>query len=233
MSNHIVDRPARRITLFLVSLLVRTFGMALMIESALGASPSSVVPYAAHIVWPSVYLAVFATIVSIIEVIIQKILYGKRMSNLQFLAQIIISFLFGIALDGFVSLLDFISLNDYPVKLAMMLLGCAVMAFGVYLELTASFTMLTGDGMNRAISFVTGYKYGNVKMATDFALVLIALVILATAGEISDGIREGTIVAALLVGPIVNLYNRYLGGLKEFLMPDNGIKDDKSDGLMF
>lgn len=217
-----IDRPGRRATLFVISLLIRTFGMALTIKAGLGASPSSSVPYAAYLANPGVSLAVYATAVSIIEVMIQKAIYRKYMSNLQMTVQIIISFLFGYALDAFNFLLSPLNPTDYVLQLFVAVLGCAVMAFGVYIELVANFTMLTGDGMNRAISYATNIKYGYVKMATDITLVLIAAAIGYFSVGYVEGVREGTLIAAVLVGLIVNVYNKRFTRLSEWLMPNNG-----------
>lgn len=233
MSYRVVDRPKRRAFLFLISLLIRTFGMALTIRAGLGASPSSCVPYAASLVYPAISLTVYGTVVSLVEVCIQKVLYRKYMSNLQIVVQIVVSFLFGIALGSFTDMLGILNPTDYVLQIFCAVLGCAVMAFGVYVELVANFTMLTGDGMNRAISYTTGIKYGYVKMATDIGLVLIAVLIgFIGTGELI-GVREGTLIAAVLVGPIVNVYNKYLVKLSDRLMPKNGNEDPKNIGLSF
>ena len=68
--------------------------------------------------------------------------------------------------------------------------------------------MMPGEAMNRAISIVTGKRYENVKVFFDVLYILIATVIcLAFIGKLA-GVREGSVIAALLVGNIIKLYNR-------------------------
>lgn len=67
--------------------------------------------------------------------------------------------------------------------------------------------MLPGEAMNRAISMVTGKKYENVKIFFDIFYILIAVIIcLVFIGRL-EGVREGSIFAAIMVGNIIRFYN--------------------------
>lgn len=60
--------------------------------------------------------------------------------------------------------------------------------------------------MNRAISIVSGKRYENVKVFFDVLYILIATVIcLVFIGKLA-GVREGSVIAALLVGNIIKVY---------------------------
>ena len=62
--------------------------------------------------------------------------------------------------------------------------------------------------MNRAISKVTGKRYENIKIVFDILYITISAVIcLVFLGRL-EGVREGSIIAAILVGTIIKLYNK-------------------------
>ena len=68
--------------------------------------------------------------------------------------------------------------------------------------------MLPGEVMNRAVSQVTGRRYENVKIFFDITYILLAgIICLAFHGRL-EGVREGSVIAAVLIGNIIRLYNR-------------------------
>ena len=89
-----------------------------------------------------------------------------------------------------------------------MLLGCVILAFGIWVQFRGGVAMLPGEAMNRAISKVTGRRYENVKIFFDILYItLAALICLVFLGELK-GVREGSVIAALAVGVIIRLFNR-------------------------
>ena len=67
--------------------------------------------------------------------------------------------------------------------------------------------MLPGEAMNRAISKVTGKRYENIKIFFDILYILLsAVVCLIFFGKL-EGVREGSIIAAVFVGTIIKGYN--------------------------
>ena len=70
--------------------------------------------------------------------------------------------------------------------------------------------MVPGEGIVQAIAAVTGWRFGNVKVGFDAALVATALVLSLLFFHRLQGLGAGTILSALAVGRFVNLYNRRL-----------------------
>ena len=67
--------------------------------------------------------------------------------------------------------------------------------------------MLPGEAMNRAISFATGKRYEDVKVFFDVLyIVLAAIICFVFLGKL-EGVREGSIIAALVIGNIIKIYN--------------------------
>ena len=67
--------------------------------------------------------------------------------------------------------------------------------------------MLPGEAMNRTISQVTGKRYENVKILFDVLYIVAAAVICFLFIGRLAGVREGSIIAAIVVGNIIKLYN--------------------------
>ena len=101
-----------------------------------------------------------------------------------------------------------IELKTYIASFIFMLLGCIILAFGIWIQLKGNVAMLPGEAMNRAISKVTGKRYENIKIIFDILYITISAVIcLVFLGKL-EGVREGSIIAAILVGTIIKLYNK-------------------------
>lgn len=69
--------------------------------------------------------------------------------------------------------------------------------------------------MNRAVSYVTGKKYENIKILFDVMYILISVFIgIVFVGELK-GVREGSIIAAITIGNIIKMYNKMWDRLTE------------------
>ena len=110
------------------------------------------------------------------------------------------------------------------------LIGCLILGFGVYTEVLANVAMLPGESFVRAVSSTWKTEFGTTKVAFDVSLTVIAAVlsiVFARRPRRLDGVREGTVIAALLVGFIARLFGRKLSFLDTLLfhsdeIPQNG-----------
>lgn len=98
----------------------------------------------------------------------------------------------------------------YGLKIPVLLIGCFILAFGAYLEVIADVVMLPGDAFVRAIARAVRKEYGTVRMISDITMSVIAAVLCLVFLHQLSGVREGTIISALLVGNLVKLYSRKL-----------------------
>ena len=77
------------------------------------------------------------------------------------------------------------------------------------MEIQAAVVMLPGDAFVKAVSKVLKRPYGGVRVISDICMALGAAVIcLCFTGELS-GVREGTIVAAVITGNIVKILGKF------------------------
>lgn len=95
----------------------------------------------------------------------------------------------------------------------MLLLGCVVLAVGVYFQVQDNVIVNPGEGVVKVIADKMGKEFGIVKIVFNFVLVLIALVISLFAFGAVRAVREGTIISAFLVGYIIRLVSRLIKSL--------------------
>ena len=95
-------------------------------------------------------------------------------------------------------------------KLAMVIIGMIVLAFGISLSVTANVIMNSGEAFVKAISDTAKKDFGNVKIIFDVLCVALAIVLSLIFFDFRIiGTREGTIVSAVFTGVIVKFFNKY------------------------
>ena len=87
-------------------------------------------------------------------------------------------------------------------------MGCTIMAFGICMEVIPAVLLVPGEGVVKAISRTFHFKFSSVKICFDTTLLLISLLMtMVFWGEIK-GLGLGTIISALLVGKLVNVFHK-------------------------
>ena len=207
----------KRYIIFLIGLFINSLGVSLITKADLGTSPISSIPYVLSLNFPMT-LGQFTIIFSILLIIIQLFILRKNFKA-EHLLQIPISILFGYFIDLTMVLLGFVRPEAYGLKIIYLLIGCVILGFGVYMEVLANVAMLPGESFVRAVSTTWNTNFGNTKVAFDVSLSVIAAALSFLFVHRLEGVREGTIIAALLVGFIARLFGRYLAFLKPILFP--------------
>lgn len=87
-------------------------------------------------------------------------------------------------------------------------LGCVALAFGIVIELAPNVVVVPGEGVVRAIAKVSGVRVSTVKAVFDITLIIIAAVLSLIFFHGLRGVGIGTVISAVLVGPIINIVNR-------------------------
>ena len=199
----------KRYLFFLAGLFINSFGVSFITKAALGTSPISSVPYTLSLGF-SPTLGMFTLYMSIVLILIQMILLRKDFPR-QYLLQIPVSFLFSWFIDMTMELLGFLSPAAYPANVICLLLGCAILGFGVFMEMAAGVVMLPGECFVNAISRTFHTDFGRTKVAFDTSITVAAAIIGIVLYRELAGVREGTIVAAVLVGMIARRLNCTIG----------------------
>lgn len=206
----------KRYIFLLVGLFVNGLGVSFITKAGLGTSPITSIPYTLSLGFtPTV--GMFTLVFNIFLVILQVILL-RRNFQLQNLLQLPIIALFSFFIDLTMSLLGFMQPETYAMKIVSLIVGCLILGFGVFMEMVANVAMLPGEATVRAISDVFSTDFGKTKIAFDSSMTVIAAILSFIMFKHLDGVREGTIVAAILVGFIARLFKKYIGGIEKILI---------------
>lgn len=205
----------KRYVIFLLGLFVNSFGVSLITKAALGTSPISSIPYVLSLNFPY-SLGQFTIYFSLLLIFLQLLILRKEF-KLEHVLQIPVSIAFGWFIDICMALLFFVQPEQYVQKILYLLVGCLILGVGVYMEMLANVVMLPGESFVRAVVFRWNTEFGLTKVCFDVSMTVIAAVLsFVFAGKLL-GVREGTIVAAVLVGFIARLIGRKLSFLPEKL----------------
>ena len=211
----------RRYVIFFFGLVFSSFGVAFTTKAGLGTSPVSAIPYSVSLVLPVLTFGQWLIVLCLIQVAVQIILLRRQAKPVEMILQVILAFGFGYFTDLSMLCLAGFQPEGYLWKVLSLLVGCVIMAFGIYLELIADVVMLSGDAFIRAIAQVTGKEYGGVKVASDVIMAATgAIICLVFLGNLA-GVREGTVMAALIVGNIIKFYKTRLRRMEWTLLPEN------------
>ncbi len=229
------DHICRRILVFAMGLLVISLSIGFITKASLGTPPISSIPYSLSLIFPSLTLGNFTIIYSLLLVLLQLVILGKEADKVSLGLQVIISFVFGYFIDFGLMILGDFSPEIYWERIACVLIGCFGLAFGVYLQIVADFTMVPGDGFAYALSVRIKRKpYRVVRVCSDVTMIVIAALIGMVAMGTPGGVREGTVICALLIGTIAGVYFSRLSWLTRKLFPedelDQSVIGGESDG---
>lgn len=202
----------RRYLIFLLGVLVSATGIAFVTRAGLGTSPISSIPFVLSLITPlsmGVYTFSFNMLF-----LVGEILLTRRFTLRQFL-QIPATILFGFCLDAALAVIPTRYGGPWLSSAVYLIIGCVVMALGIYLEVAADVIMLPCEAFVRALSRRIRKNFGNVKVFVDSSLTGIAAVLALLAFGTLNGVREGTVINALLVGQLVKLWGLGHKGLKD------------------
>ena len=200
---------AKRYLLLLAGLSIMAFGVAFSIKASLGTSPISSVPYVVSLFAPLTVGT--ATIVMHCVFILLQILILRRNYHPIQLMQLPVAVFFGYLTDFGVWAVRGIHCSTYWQQWIVCLIGILLVAAGVSLEVKAGVVVLAGEGVVLAICKVLPkIKFGHMKVGFDVTLVVIACILSFTFTGHLQGVREGTVAAALLVGLIAKQIGKLL-----------------------
>lgn len=200
---------AKRYLLLFAGLSIMAFGVAFSIKASLGTSPISSVPYVVSLFAPLTVGT--ATIVMHCVFILLQILILRRNYHPIQLMQLPVAVFFGYLTDFGVWAVRGIHCSTYWQQWIVCLIGILLVAAGVSLEVKAGVVVLAGEGVVLAICKVLPkIKFGYMKVGFDVTLVVIACVLSHGFTGRLQGVREGTVAAALLVGLIAKQLGKLL-----------------------
>lgn len=214
---------AKRYLVFLFGLFINSFGVSFITKADLGTSPISSIPYVLSL-WFIPTLGQFTIVFSLALIALQITILGKKFQKVQLL-QIPVSIVFGYFIDESMKILSWLEPDKYYLKIVSLLIGCVILGFGVYLEVIADVVMLPGEAFVKAITQRIKAEFGTTKVCFDASMTVIAGIVSVVLFHRINGVREGTIIAAAIVGLIARFFGRELSLLTDLLFPLKTVTD--------
>ena len=202
-----------KLPIYILKRYLLAFGVAFSIKASLGTSPISSVPYVVSLFTP---LTVGTATITMhcVFILLQILILRKNYHPIQ-LMQLPVAFFFGYLTDFGVWAVQGITCNTYWQQWIVCLIGILLVAVGVSFEVKAGVVVLAGEGVVLAICKVLPkVKFGYMKVGFDVTLVVIACILSIVFTGRLQGVREGTVAAALLVGLIAKQLGKLLARWK-------------------
>lgn len=219
----------KRYVIFLIGLFVNSLGVSLITKASLGTSPISSIPYVLSLSFPFT-LGNFTIFFSIFLILLQLLILRKNF-KLEHVLQIPVSIVFGYFIDLTMLLFAWVNPQAYIMKIIYLLIGCLILGFGVYMEVLADVVMLPGESFVRAIVLTWKTNFGTTKVCFDVSMSVIAAILSFVFTGRLNGVREGTIIAALLVGFIARVLGKKLAFVKPILFPEEYTGENTESGV--
>lgn len=199
----------RRFVVCTVGMFFYAAGAALTKNCDMGISPIVSVIYVMSLVIP-ISMGWCNIIYNFFMFGVQRLLLKKDYTFYMMAAQLLVSVIFSIFFDSVSLLCSFVTPMPYIIRFLIYIFGCFILGFGIIIVVRANFVVLPAEGVVNAIVGKTGWKFGNVKIAFDASMVLLTAIIgLVFLGGIR-GIREGTLIAILLIGTFSKVSDRFV-----------------------
>lgn len=197
---------------FIIGILINSFGVVFITKANLGTSPISSVPYVLSFRFPLTF-GEFTFLMNMFFILGEVLLLRRQFRPYQYL-QIVANLIFSAFIDISMVLLTNFKPAHFASQVLSLLVGCIILALGICIEVAPNVLVVPGEGIVKAISQTSRKKFGTVKVIFDVTLIVTAGCLSLLFFRHLNGLGLGTVISALLVGRIVNLFHKYLHILK-------------------
>ncbi|MBO8433225.1 MAG: cytidylate kinase family protein [Bacteroidetes bacterium] len=214
-------RNPRAYILFVIALAINAFGIAFITRALLGTSPITSITYVMSM-FTSLTMGQWTIVLNLGFMILELPFMRKedlRTDLACYLLQIPTTLFFGSFIDVSMNALSWLQPEMYVLKIASLLFGCVILALGIALEVKANVAMAAGEYFVKAIARRLRTDFGYTKLGFDSSLVALSCIVSYAVMGTIQGVREGTVVAAVIVGPIVHFISPWFKVFDRFLYP--------------
>lgn len=192
-----------RIILYILGVFILALGVVFSVNSKLGVSAVSSPPYVLSLI-TGISMGTTTTMVYIILILLQMIVMGREFKWIN-LTQLLVSAMFGYFIDFFLFMLGDFMIPTYAGQLTMLGISIVLISIGVVIYVNAGIMNMPMEGLAAAVNqkVLTKISFGEVKMILDTSMVVFAVIAsLLFLGNV-QGVREGTVLSAVLIGLIM------------------------------
>lgn len=195
----------RRYFLFICSAFINAFGISVITKAMLGTSAISSLPFVLSLFTPTT-MGQYTIVLNVVFILTEMTMMSKSeiaQKRYEIICQLPIGILFGLFIDITMHyLLFWLEPTYYIEQITTLLLGCFILGAGISMAVKAHVAMVSGEYLVQVIAKYVGKDFGLIKVCFDVTLVVIASTLSLIFLSDIQGVREGTVIAALIVGPI-------------------------------
>lgn len=197
------SHPARRFAFAGGGLVVMALGIAVMTLAGLGTSPISAPIWVATLAGGLTFGG-WNMVLNLLMFIAQLFILRRRFPAAGWL-QLPATLVFSSAIDLWMWTFGWLQPEHYALQALQVLVGAGLLGLGVAIQVAPDALYLPGEGLVATVAKVTHSPFARLKVVFDVTLVAAAVVMsFLFFGELR-GLREGTVVAAFLVGTVVGV----------------------------
>lgn len=209
----------QRLSFYLMGLFIMTIGIALSVKSNLGVSPISSIPYTMTVVW-GIEMGK-ATILLHCALVGLQIALLRRQFDWRQLLQVAVGIVFGSFTTFCNWLVGFLPAPpNLAWQLGLSLSSTVLVALGIFFYLPSNLIPLAGEGAIQAIATLTHLKFPQVKVGNDVTMVVLSTSVCLIAVHQLGSVGIGTVLAAFLVGIVLNVIMHYWGAWRYHFNPE-------------
>ena len=196
-----------RVIAYAIGLLILAFGVAFSVNSNLGVSPANSFPYVVSLIL-NTKMGNCVTVIFICYILLQILILRKDFQWIN-LSQILFSTLFGKFVDFAKLVLDGFCFPTYAGRLLMLAISVVLIAIGISMYMGAKLVNMPTEGLASAIAAkLPNKEFHQTKVMVDCASVGTALILSVCFLGGLQGIREGTIISAIVIGKVIPYANK-------------------------
>ena len=200
-----------RVGVYCLGLLLLAFGVAISVNSDLGVSSVNSLPYVISRIL-RIQLGTCVTVVFCSYIVLQVLILRREFQMVNLL-QILFSTLFGYFVDFAKWTIGDFALPGYIGRLGMLAVSIGFIALGILLYLEAELVPMPMEGLTAAIARKLGKPFPTMKTVVDCVVVGTGIVLCFVFLGGLDGIREGTVITAIVTGRIIAMLRKPLSPL--------------------
>lgn len=224
----------RRYFVFFMAITIAGFGVALTAKAAIGISSLACTAYVISEYFP-VTMGVMVIVFNVLTVVLQPLMMSKEERKAQLvnmMLQIPTLLMFGFFVDFFLWLMQDFRPEQigYWMCLLAFIVGSLLIAINIVLQAVADVAKIACDAFVIVFAKRFNFGLGKVKLYFDVIFIVAAALISIVCSGFTEviGIREGTILGAIIVGPGVHFFTPYFKPVERWIAKSSA-KQAKAD----
>ena len=200
---------AKRLLVYFLGLFIMAVGVVFSVRSALGVSPVTCLANVTYQIFgvdmgiSALSLGVCTTLTYCVYILVEIVILGRNFKP-TVLLQIVASTIFGMMVTLATKVFGFLPYPEsYPMRMLFLLCSIPLVAVGVMLYLAPNILPTPGEGLSLAVSMRIGKPVASCKTITDCCMVVVSTLVSLIYFHGLVGVREGTVICALLVGVVL------------------------------